>query len=113
MIVLLCNSAPHDNEKRIYDTAIEVYNIQKQPALIDRMEFKNTHADALKILNNSIFVTIEEAYNDGSVWEFEYDKKLNFIKKIGNYSFPHGIDIKFDLIAVTEYGKSTVVISKI
>ena len=113
MVVLTCSSAPHDSQKRIYDTAIEVYDIKNEKEIIDRVELKYSHADAIKIHKNNIFVTIEEVDNCGSVWQFQFDKKLQFINKIGNYSFPHGIDIKFGLIAVTEYGNSTVVLSKL
>ena len=56
---------------------------------------------------------IEEAVGDGTVWEFEFDNTLNFVRNLGQYSFPHGIDIKFGMSAVTEYGRSTVVISEI
>jgi len=113
MVVLTCSSAPNENQKRIYDTALEVYDITKNSKIIDRIEFKNTHADSIKIVNNDIFVTVEEVETNGSVWKFKFDSKLHFIEKIGQYSFPHGIDVKFGLIAVTEYGNSTVVISKI
>lgn len=113
MVLLVCSGAPNKNERRIYNTAIEVYDIKGKNRLLHRSEFKETHADSVKVHEGRVFVTVEEAVGDGMVWEFEFDNTLNFVRNLGQYSFPHGIDIKFGVSAVTEYGRSTVVISEI
>ena len=52
------------------------------------------------------FITVQ---GDDEVVYFKFvDNKLNIEKRIGGFSFPHGIDYKNNKVAITNYGDNTI-----
>ena len=114
---LFSTNAPSPNEKKIYTSKVSMYNVN-----IETNEFEklyelnfdtNCHADCIQYHNNKLYVTIQEIDNEGFIYEILIDEnRLILNKKIDGYSFPHGLNIKYGLIGVKEYGNNCISISK-
>lgn len=114
---LFCESAPSDCEKRIYSSKLVMYNVNiknKSFEKISEIFFEKCHADCVQYYKGDLFVTIEELENNGFVYQISIDKENNLVlkNKIEGFSFPHGLNINFDLFGVTEYGDSSITLKK-
>jgi hypothetical protein len=112
MYGIYSESAPSGIEKRVYSGKLVIYNINLQSEknkIIKKSELLllNCHVDAIKVKDDKIYITAQELDADGYIYELiENDEKIILLNKFGNYDFPHGIDINFDMLGVTEYGKN-------
>lgn len=121
LIALYCNSAPNHTEKRYYDCKVIVYRVNSN--LTDNKADKlceviteRHHGDSCVYADGKVFVTVEGVDRGGWVMVYNLDQisgALTLDHEVPGYSFPHGVDIRFGLMAVTEYGTSTVDIRKI
>jgi len=72
---------------------------------IDEQTFHG-QTDSIVVNGEDGFITIQ---GDDQVLHFKFvDNKLSIIKRIGGFSFPHGISSIGDKIAVTNYGDNTI-----
>ena len=72
---------------------------------IDEATFHG-QTDSIVVNEEDGFITIQ---GDDTVLNFKFiENKLSIIKRIGGFSFPHGIDYKNDKVAITNYGDNTI-----
>lgn len=72
---------------------------------IDEITFHG-QTDSIVVSGEDGFITIQ---GDDTVLHFKFvDNKLSIIKRIGGFSFPHGISSIGNKIAVTNYGDNTI-----
>lgn len=72
---------------------------------IDEATFHG-QTDSIVVSGEDGFITIQ---GDDEVLHFKFvDNKLSIIKRIGGFSFPHGIDCKNGKVAITNYGDNTI-----
>ena len=72
---------------------------------IDEVVFHG-QTDSIVVNGEDGFITIQ---GDDTVLHFKFvDNKLSIVKRIGGFSFPHGIDYKNNKVAVTNYGDNTI-----
>ena len=111
MYGIYSESAPSGIEKRIYSGKLVIYdiNLKCEKKIIKKSELllSDCHVDSIKVKDNKIYITAQELDAYGYIYELiENDKKIILLNKFVNYDFPHGIDINFDMLGVTEYGKN-------
>jgi hypothetical protein len=72
---------------------------------IDELSFHG-QTDSIVVSGEDVFIVVQ---GDDSVVHIKFiDNKLSFVKRIGGFSFPHGIAQLNDKIAVTNYGDNTI-----
>lgn len=72
---------------------------------IDEVVFHG-QTDSIVVNGEDGFITIQ---GDDTVLHFKFiDNKLSIVKRIGGFSFPHGVDYKNNKVAVTNYGDNTI-----
>lgn len=72
---------------------------------IDEVTFHG-QTDSIVINGDDGFITIQ---GDDEVLHFKFiENKLSIVKRIGGFSFPHGIDVYNGKIAITNYGDNTI-----
>lgn len=72
---------------------------------LDEVSFHG-QTDSLTLSGEDGFITIQ---GDDTVLHFKLiDDKLSIVKRIGGFSFPHGIDATETKVAVTNYGDNTI-----
>lgn len=119
IFVLYCDSAPNPTIKRQYSAKIVMYYLdldQRKYAKISEIVIEQHHADAVKYFDGKLYTTVEGVDVPGRVIVHNVNKKtgeITYDKSITGYSFPHGIDIKYGMIAVSEYGKSDIILGKL
>ena len=120
MFVLYCNSAPNPNEIRRYATKIVHYYIDidsGENGKICDIQIDEHHADCCLYTGGHLYVTVESADADtnGKVLIYNVDQRtgaLVYKTSIQGFHFPHGIDLNYGMLAVTEYGNNDIVIIK-
>lgn len=72
---------------------------------IDELPFHG-QTDSIAFDGEDGFITLQ---SEDSLLHFKFENnKLGFVKFIGGFSFPHGIDIHNGKVAVTNYGDNTI-----
>lgn len=72
---------------------------------IDEQTFHG-QTDSIVVNGEDGFITIQ---GDDTVLHFKFvDNKLSIVKRIGGFSFPHGISFIENKVAVTNYGDNTI-----
>ena len=66
--------------------------------------FKDAHIDSIIYYENRLYFT--DQYNNKVI--VCDPESLDILEEIGGYDFPHGIDVNFGILAVTNYGSNTV-----
>jgi hypothetical protein len=66
--------------------------------------FPQSHFDAGLVYKDKLYIT--DQYNNYVL--VLTPNSLETVAKLGGYEFPHGIDIRRDLIAITNYGTSSL-----
>ena len=107
MIVLAVHGAPRRREQVPYgsDVCRVTVDLETGRSELGRLRtFEDTHFDASVLHDGRLFLTDQR--ND-CVKILDPDS-LAGIGRIDGYDFPHGIDIKFGMLAVTNYGANTI-----
>lgn len=114
MIVIFTLGNPSRKIRKPYNACIAHYKfnlIEKTSQILSIITEQNSHFDScINDQDGRIYVT--DQYND-CVKVYQINDSLQFVRKISDYSFPHGIDIFSDLLAVTNYGTNQITIRKI
>ena len=72
---------------------------------IDEVTFHG-QTDSIVVNGEDGFITIQ---GDDTVLHFKFvDNKLSIVKRIGGFSFPHGISFLGSKVAITNYGDNTI-----
>jgi len=72
---------------------------------IDELTFHG-QTDSIVVNGEDGFITIQ---GDDTVLHFKFiDNKLSIVKRMGGFTFPHGVDYKNGKLAVTNYGDNTI-----
>lgn len=118
MFVLYCNNAPNPNEQREYSSKIVLYFVDIYRGAygkISEIKLENHHSDSCFYKNGKLYVTTQSLEGEGKVVIYNVDKtngEFVYNSEIPGFNFPHGIDINYNTLAVTEYGNNDVVIKK-
>lgn len=115
MFGIYSESAPSATEKRFYSSKVVMYNVNSLTSISKKNDLylPNCHIDCIKHFDNKIYITSQELEDGGYIYEISYnDEMMEIINKKGPYQFPHGLDISFNLIAITEYGTNCLTIEK-
>ena len=72
--------------------------------LLKEKVFKDAHIDSIVTYENRLYFT--DQYNNKVI--VCDPESLDLLDEIGGYDFPHGIDVNYDILAVTNYGSNTV-----
>jgi hypothetical protein len=107
MIVLSVHGAPR--RRRQTDYGSDVCRVRFDPACgraeIERLRtFADTHFDACVLHAGRLFLTDQR--NDRV--EILDPDSLEIVGSVGGYDFPHGIDVRFGLLAVSNYGTNAI-----
>lgn len=110
---LYCDGSPHPTTQYVYDSKVVIYEytndifVKKKEILIP-----NSHVDCIGYKNNKLYVTVQTYNKEGKVLSIEIENDV--VENImSNLSFPHGLDINDTMIAVTQYGNSSIYLIKI
>jgi len=93
----------------VEDTILYVFDYPKMEK-IDEIKFMG-QTDSISVLNNFIYITIQTS-DEVIVFNFLNDK-LNYVKTLTGYDFPHGVDAYNGKLAVSNYGDNTIQIDNI
>jgi hypothetical protein len=110
--LILCVDFFADYKNNLVDSSIMLYSLENDKLLLlDFLNLNNYQLDGMAFNNNHFFVTANSIDDECSyiiVGNVDKQKKLNLIKKVHCHDFPHGIDIRNNLLAYTSYAKSSV-----
>ena len=107
MIVLAVHGAPTRKRQKPYASELARVTFDFDTGAFEigvRRIFEDTHFDASVIHAGRLWLTDQR--ND-CVKLFDPDS-LDEIGRIDGYDFPHGIDLEFGMLAVTNYGANTI-----
>ena len=112
MIVVSVLGAPRSYSAPIYDSEVQIIDFDLKTGThknsVTRI-FPRAHFDCGVVYENLFYVT--DQYNncvvvlDPDTLDSKYD--------LGGYDFPHGIDVKYGMTAVTNYGTNTVIVRSV
>jgi len=72
--------------------------------VLKERRFDDAHIDCITSYENRLYFT--DQYNNRVI--VCDPKNLNLLDEICGYDFPHGIDVNYNILAVTNYGSNTV-----
>jgi len=110
MLILTVTGNPTFQPVPIYDAEIWVvdFDMKKRWAkVLGHKVFHKSHFDAGMIYDEKLYIT--DQYNNHVL--VLTPNSFDVVAKLGKYDFPHGIDIRRDLLAITNYGASSLTIN--
>jgi hypothetical protein len=105
LFTVCAESLPQIGKTTVIKESI-VYAFDKNT--LEKLDEQTFHGqtDSIVVNGEDGFITIQ---GDDTVLHFKFvNNKLSIIKRIGGFSFPHGIDCKNGKVAVTNYGDNTI-----
>ncbi|MCC7460026.1 MAG: hypothetical protein IT286_01870 [Proteobacteria bacterium] len=109
MIVISAHGAPKKSKQGMYHSTIEIveFDLEKKTYhTVASTIYNHGHFDCTALYKGNLYLT--DQYNNRV--EVMNIHNLTVIQDIEGYSFPHGIDIKYDTMAVTNYGSNKIFI---
>ena len=106
------DGTPMLRPKQIYSSRLSLirYDLkQKEFNRTTQRDFTTSHFDNIIHFNNILYIT--DQYNNRIVRVNA--QTLQNVGDLTGYNFPHGIDVKYGMIAVTNYGNNTITIELI
>jgi len=104
----LISSTDHN---KVYDSCVGVFILPSFKCL-DLVEFPSTHIDDICVHDGVIYITNQGA-TKAKVCKYKFDGKLQLIEEIVVGGFPHGIDARNGILAVTSMSRSSVQLIRI
>lgn len=107
MIVLAVHGAPTRKRQAPYGSDVfrVEFDLETELAKIGKLQtWENAHFDACVLHKGQLFLT-DQRNDCVKVLDPE---SLALIEDIGGYDFPHGIDIGWGMLAVTNYGTNSI-----
>lgn len=113
MFAIFSEGCPSNTNTKIYSSKVILYKMPffNKAFKLSEILLKDCHLDCIKMFDEKkLWITIQEHNSSGFIYEIgiNEENQLYFSKKIGDYSFPHGLDIKDNLYTITEYGTNTL-----
>ena len=99
------------NHDKVYDSYVGVFILPSFRCL-DIVTFKSTHIDDICVNNGVIYIT-NQCENEPKVVKYKFDGKLQKLEEIAVGGFPHGIDARNGILAVTSMSRSSVQLIRI
>lgn len=97
-------------ENKVYDGYLGVYRVSDWKC-IDIINLGQCQLDDICVWNNTIYITYQDdAIGKIMTFTFENEKLKKQEKEYITNGFPHGIDVKYGIIAVTCYKASSICI---
>ena len=105
LFIVCAASLPQIGQTTVIKESI-VYAFDKNTLeKIDEATFHG-QTDSIVVNGEDGFITVQ---GDDTVMHFKFvDNKLHIEKRISGFNFPHGIDYKNNMIAITNYGDNTI-----
>jgi hypothetical protein len=104
----LVSSTDHN---KVYDSWVGVFILPSFKCL-DLVEFPSTHIDDICVHSGVIYIT-NQCATEAKVCKYKFDGKLQKLEEIEVGGFPHGIDARNGLLAVTSMSRSSVQLIRI
>ena len=114
IIVTYCERFPSKRPGIYYDVDVKYYSFSLTSAtstLLDHVKIEKCHTDSCVFSDGKLYFT-GGVDNIVIVYKLE-NNKLTFDRKITGFSFPHGIDLRDGVLAVTNYGTNSVSIQRV
>lgn len=123
LYAIYCEGAPHPTERLTYDSKVVMYRLTNTLHKIKEQILPRCHCDCVRFVPpNSLYITIQLSEIEtqpidqiaelGKVLVLD-GETLEIKKEYANYEFPHGVDVRYGMMAVTEYSKSNIKIAYI
>jgi len=105
LFVVCAKSLPQIGFNTVIGESI-VYVFEKNTLeKIDEISFHG-QTDSLVVVGEDVFVVVQ---GDDTIVHIKFiDDKLSFVKRLGGFNFPHGINHLNNKIAITNYGDNTI-----
>ena len=125
---IYCEGAPHPTDRLTYDSKVVMYHLVSTQSMCKIIKIKEQilprcHCDCVRyVMPNSLYITVQlsqnEQQNDNATNELGKvlvldGETLELKKEYNDYEFPHGVDVRYGMMAVTEYSKSNIKIVRI
>jgi hypothetical protein len=95
------------DDKKVYDGFIGLYTPDFE--CIDLVKIPDIQNDGVSVSNDIIYLTTQGPSGGGKVMKYKVvDNKLEFDGEIEIGGFPHGIDVRNNLLAVTAMTQSSI-----
>jgi len=107
MAILYTLGSPTFVASNIYSSVLQIVNFgmgKPGAQIVKEKLFKDAHLDSIILYENRLYFT--DQYNNKVI--VADPESLNIFDEIGGYGFPHGIDVNYGILAVTNYGSNTV-----
>ncbi len=105
--ILYAMGSPSYDSGEIYSSLLKIIDFKfggGNAQVLKEKTFKDAHIDCITSHENRLYFT-DQYNNKVIVCDAE---NLDVLDEIGGYDFPHGIDVNYDILAVTNYGSNTV-----
>ena len=112
VMVIITTGSPSVFDGDIYSSIVYLIDFKfghSSANILNQIEFKKTHLDNIAYYENYFYIT--DQYNNKVI--ILSANELNIVGEMSGYDFPHGIDVNFGLVAVTNYGSNSVEIRSI
>jgi hypothetical protein len=112
LIVASVLGAPKSSAQPMYDSQLQIvdFDLKKRASRVaSANRFRRSHFDCAVISGGVLYIT--DQYGNRVV-ALDPDA-LNIGASIEGYDFPHGLDVRHGMIAVTNYGSSTILIKSL
>lgn len=107
LAMISSTGSPTMKKNPIYHSMLHIieFNMAKKTSkILQERFFENSHFDNIVEYEDVLYFT--DQYNNKVI--SCYSKNIKLSHDILGFNFPHGIDVKFDLMAVTNYGNNTI-----
>ena len=107
MVMISGAGTPLIRPKQIYSSRASLIRFDIEKNIFTRIkdcDFPSAHFDNVISYENVLYIT--DQYNNKVIKLAPND--LQYLGELGGYNFPHGIDVRYGLIAVTNYGNNTI-----
>ncbi|HUO44246.1 MAG TPA: hypothetical protein VMT94_04965 [Burkholderiales bacterium] len=105
--VLYTVGSPSYDPGEIYPSFLQIVDFRiggNGAQVLRERYFEDAHIDCITSYGNRLYFT--DQYNNKVI--VCDPQNLDLLEEIGGYDFPHGIDVRYDILAVTNYGSNTV-----
>lgn len=110
--MISCFGTASFSKKSIHDSKVSLikYNLKENSFhRINEIDFKSSHLDNIVHYKGVLYIT--DQFNNKIIRL--NSSNLQNLGDLTDLSFPHGVDVKYDLIAITNYGLNNIIIKSV
>ncbi len=107
LVILAAHGAPSSTPRPMYDSEVQLIDFDLARGtyrVAAKTVYKDAHFDCSVVRDGQVYLT--DQFNN--CVKVLAPQTLETIHEIGGFDFPHGIDIKYDMLAVTNYGTNSI-----